>query len=60
MRHSTCKLEDGREWLTDGISGIECHAAIKLLGIFKELSACNCTATIIEGMLVLEDGTSYD
>lgn len=54
------KLDDGREWLTDGHTGIACESAVKLLGILKELSDCNCSASIANGVLVLEDGTAYD
>jgi len=53
-------LDDGRLWLTDGITGIECESAIKFMGILKELSDCNCNASLNDGLLWLEDGTNYD
>jgi hypothetical protein len=54
------KLDDGREWLTDGHTGIACDSAIRLLGIMQEIAACNCEASIVNGVLWLEDGTTYD
>jgi hypothetical protein len=60
MQYQLITLDDGRAWITDGITGIECESAIKILEILKELSDCNCEASINTGMLWLEDGTNYD
>lgn len=49
-----------RRVLSDGHITLDCQAAFKMLGILKELAACNCSATISNGILVLEDGTNYD
>ncbi len=54
------KLDDGRDWLTDGHVGISCEAAFKLAGILRELSDCNCSASISDGVLQLEDGTNFN
>ncbi len=57
------QLDDGREWLTDGHAGIACETALNILnilGILQEIAACNCSASIANGILVLEDGTTYD
>ena len=54
------RLDDGREWLTDGHTGIACETALNILGILQEIAACNCSASIANGMVVLEDGTTYD
>lgn len=34
--------------------------APEMLAILRQIAACNCSASIANGMLVLEDGTSYD
>lgn len=49
-----------RRVLSDGHITLDCQAAFKMLGILKELAACNCTAQFADGFLILEDGTSYD
>jgi hypothetical protein len=49
-----------RRVLTDGHTSIDCHKVFKIIGILKELSDCNCNASINSGLLQLEDGTSYD
>lgn len=54
------QLDDGRDWLTDGHIGLSCDIAFKMLGVLKELSDCNCSASISNGFLELEDGTCYD
>ena len=46
------KLDDGKDWLTDGHVGMSCEAAFKLLGILHELSACNCNASITDLSLI--------
>ena len=46
--------------LTDGHTTIDCQTIFKMVGILKELSDCNCNASINSGLLWLEDGTSYD
>jgi hypothetical protein len=54
------KLDDGRDWLTDGHVGIGCDATFRVLGIMHEIAACNCNASISNGVLQLEDGTIFD
>ena len=49
-----------RRVISDGHTTIDCNSAFKIMGILKELAACNCEATISNGILILEDGTSFD
>lgn len=49
-----------RRVLSDGHTTIDCQVAFKIMGIIKELAACNCEATLADGFLMLADGTSYD
>ncbi len=58
--HKLFQLDDGRDWLSNGHTGIECESAIKMLGILQEIAVCNCNATIKNGGLFLEDGSFYD
>jgi hypothetical protein len=58
--HKFFQLDDGRDWLSNGHTSIECKSAIKILGILQEIAVCNCNATINNGILILEDGSFYD
>jgi len=51
---------NNRRVLSDGHTTIDCQTAFKIMGILKELAACNCEASINDGMLWLADGTSFD
>lgn len=49
-----------RRVLTDGHTSLDCQTVFKIVGILKELAACNCEAGIHDGLLMLADGTHYD
>jgi hypothetical protein len=54
------KLDDGRQWVTDGTVKFDPHMAIKLIGMLKEISCIRASMTIEGGILWTEDGMSYD
>jgi hypothetical protein len=59
-RFRLIELEDGRQWLTDGHVGVNPESAVSMLALLSELAECECSASISEGMLWLEDCTSYN
>lgn len=54
------KLKDGRQWVTDGIVGFDPTMALKLVAILKEISCVKGIMSVDDGVLWIEDGTSYD
>lgn len=51
---------DGTQSLNDGRKSVPCSVAMAIVGVARELESCNCKAEIRDGILVLEDDTSYD
>ena len=49
-----------RRVLTDGHTSLDCKAVFKIVGILKELAAYSGDASLSDGLLILDDGTSYD
>jgi len=52
--------KDGKQVLTNGHVSADCQTLMKIIGILKELSVCNCKAEISEGVIWLEDGSYYN
>ena len=49
-----------RRVLSNGRTSIDCQAAFKMLGILKEIASYSGDASLSDGFLILDDGTSYD
>lgn len=55
-----CELDNGTMWLSDGVNGISCEGAIRLLVLLKNLAKASGPASINNGVLWLSDGSSCD
>lgn len=60
MQYNIELTTNNRRVLTDGHTPLDCHTIYRIVGVLKELAVCNCNASISDGFLILEDGTSYD
>lgn len=61
MKHKIIELEDGTEWVTDGRNeGFSIEGALDAKDLINQLKNCNCSLSINNGLLTLEDGTVVD
>jgi len=60
MQYNIELTTNNRRVLTDGHTKLDCQTIYKIVGVLKEIAAYSGDASLSDGYLILDDGTSYD